>query len=214
LLGLTPATIISRVIALLIAFSVHECTHAWTAYRLGDPTAKYMGRLTLDPRAHLDVLGTLMVLVAGFGWAKPVPVNPRNLRYGPVAGMAVVSAAGPLSNLALAVAFAAVWRLAASVIVRFGANTWLIPTPYDLLQELVILNLALLVFNLIPLAPLDGFSVLRGVLPRRWAYQMDRLQPYGPIILFGLLALGYVGLPVLSWILGPPITALFWALWG
>ena len=214
LLELTLATIISRAVALVIAFSVHECAHAWTAYRLGDSTAKYMGRLTLDPRAHLDVLGTIMVLVAGFGWAKPVPVNPRNLRYGPVAGMAVVSAAGPLSNLALAVVFAGAWRLVAPVIIPLGAGASFIPTPIDLLYELVILNLVLLVFNLIPLAPLDGFSVLRGVLPRHWAYQMERLQPYGPMVLFGLLMLGYIGLPVLSWVLWPPTYALFRVLWG
>lgn len=215
MLGLpTLATLISRVVALIIAFSIHECAHAWTAYRLGDSTAKYMGRLTLNPRAHLDVLGTLMVLIAGFGWAKPVPVNPRNLRYGPLAGMAIVSAAGPLSNLALAVVFAVVWRLTAPAIIALGARGTLIPTPVELLQELVILNLVLLIFNLIPLAPLDGFSVLRGVLPHQWAFQMERLQPYGPMILFGLLMLGYVGLPILSWILWTPTFALFQVLWG
>jgi Zn-dependent protease len=206
--------LISRAVALIIAFSIHEFAHAWTAYRLGDSTAKYMGRLTLNPRAHLDVLGTLMVFVAGFGWAKPVPVNPRNLRYGPVAGMALVSVAGPLSNLALAVVFAIVWRLTAPAIIGLGARGKLFPTPVELLQELVVLNLVLLVFNLIPLAPLDGFSVLRGVLPRQWAFQMERLQPYGPMILLGLLMLGYVGLPILSWILWPPTFALFQVLWG
>lgn len=215
MLGLpTVAGIISRMVALVIAFSIHEFAHAWTAYRLGDPTAKYMGRLTLNPKAHLDVLGTIMVLVAGFGWAKPVPVNPRNLRHGPVAGMAMVAAAGPLSNLALAVIFALIWRLIAPAIVGFGFGGKLIPTPVDLLQELVILNVVLLIFNLIPLAPLDGFSVLRGVLPRQWSYQVERLQPYGPMVLFGLLMLGYVGLPILSWILWPPTFALVRLLWG
>jgi Zn-dependent protease len=215
LLGLpTLAGLISRMVALVIAFSIHEFAHAWTALRLGDPTAKYMGRLTLNPRAHLDVLGTIMVLIAGFGWAKPVPVNPRNLRHGPVAGMAMVAAAGPLSNLALAVVFATIWRLAAPILIGSGIGGRLIPTPVDLLQELVILNLVLMIFNLIPLAPLDGFSVLRGVLPPRWAYQVQRLQPYGPMVLFGLLMLGYVGLPILSWILWPPTIALYRALWG
>lgn len=210
----TLASLISRMVALVIAFSIHEFAHAWTAFRLGDSTAKYMGRLTLNPRAHLDVLGTIMVLIAGFGWAKPVPVNPRNLRYGPAAGMAIVAAAGPLSNLALAVVFAAVWRLTAPLILGLGAGATLIPTPVDLLRELVILNLVLLIFNFIPLAPLDGFSVLRGVLPRQWAYQLERLQPYGPMVLLGLLMLGYIGLPILSWIIWPPTIALFRALWG
>jgi Zn-dependent protease len=203
----TLATLISRAIALVIAFSIHEFSHAWTASRLGDSTAQYMGRLTLNPRAHLDVLGTIMVFIAGFGWAKPVPVNPRNLRYGPTTGMALVAAAGPLSNLALAVIFAAMWRLFAPSLLALGYGGRLIPTPIDLLGELITLNLVLLVFNLIPLAPLDGFSVLRGVLPRQWAYQMERLQPYGPIILFGLLMLSYVGLPVFS-ILWWPTEAL------
>jgi Zn-dependent protease len=173
-----------------------------------------MGRLTLNPKAHLDVLGTIMVLVAGFGWAKPVPVNARNLRYGPVAGMALVAVAGPLSNLLLAVIFAGVWHLAAPAIIGLGVGGKLLPTPVDLLQELVILNIVLLFFNLIPLAPLDGFSVLRGLAPRRWAYQLERLQPYGPMILFGLLMLGYLGLPVLWWILRPPTSALYTLLWG
>jgi Zn-dependent protease len=214
-LGLpTLASLISRAVALVIAFSVHEFSHAWAALRLGDPTAKHMGRLTLNPRAHLDVLGTIMVFIAGFGWAKPVPVNPRNLRYGPVAGMALVSAAGPLSNLILAVTFAGVWHVTAPVLIGMGAGGKLLPTPIDLLQELVILNLVLLFFNLIPLAPLDGFSVLRGVVPRRWAYQLERVQPYGPMVLFGLLMLGYIGLPILSWILWPPTFTLYRVLWG
>jgi len=215
LLGLPSlAVLISRMVALVIAFSIHEFAHAWTAYRLGDSTAKYLGRLTLNPRAHLDVLGTIMVLVAGFGWAKPVPVNPRNLRHGPTAGMAIVAAAGPLSNLALAVVFASIWQLAEPAILQLGAGGTLIPTPAMLLQELVILNLVLLVFNFIPVAPLDGFNVLRGVLPRQWAYQVERLQPYGPMILLGMLMLGYVGLPILSWILWPPTVALYQALMG
>ena len=95
LLGLTLADLVARVVALVIAFSIHEFAHAWTALRLGDSTARHMGRLTLNPRAHLDVMGSIMVLVAGFGWAKPVPVNPRNLRYGPTTGMAIVAGAGP-----------------------------------------------------------------------------------------------------------------------
>ena len=213
MLGLTLAGLIARAITLIIAFSVHECAHAWAANQLGDATARYMGRLTLDPRPHIDPLGMILGLIYGFGWAKPTPVNPHNLRYGPVAGMALVSVAGPLSNLGLAVVFAAVWRLAAPALRIFEANGTLIPTPVDLLQTLVFINLLLLIFNLVPIPPLDGYSVLRALLPRHWAYQLQRIEPYGPLILLGVLVLSYLGLPVLS-VLLLPAGALFGVLWG
>ena len=209
----TLAEIISRAITLIIAFTLHECAHAWMANKLGDPTARYMGRLTLNPRPHLDVFGMFLGIIYGIGWAKPTPVNPGNLRYGPVAGMALVSVAGPLTNLGLAVIFAAVWRLTAPALTVFGANATWIPTPVDLLFMLVFINLLLMVFNLIPIPPLDGFSVLRALVPRYWAYQLQRIEPYGPLILFGLLALSYLGLPVLS-ILLLPVRPLFGVLWG
>ena len=213
MLGLTLAGLIARAITLIIAFTIHECAHAWTANHLGDSTARYMGRLTLDPRPHIDPLGMILGIIYGIGWAKPTPVNPRSLRYGPVAGMALVSVAGPLSNLGMALVFAALWRLAAPVLSVFGANGKLIPTPVDLLQTLVFINLLLLIFNLIPIPPLDGFSVLRALLPRYWAYQLQRIEPYGPLILLGVLVLSYFGLPVLS-VLLLPASALFGVLWG
>ncbi len=213
MLGLTLAGLIANAITLIIAFTIHECAHAWTANRLGDPTARYMGRLTLNPRPHIDPLGMILGLIYGFGWAKPTPVNPHNLRYGPVAGMALVSVVGPLSNLGMALVFAAIWRLTAPVLSVFGAGGKLIPTPVDLLQRLVFLNLLLLIFNLIPIPPLDGFSVLRALLPRIWAYQLQQIEPYGPLILLGVLVLSYLGLPVLS-VLLLPAGALFGVLWG
>jgi len=211
--GITLAGLIANAITLIIAFTVHECAHAWMANRLGDPTARYMGRLTLNPRPHIDPFGMILGLIYGIGWAKPTPVNPRSLRYGPVAGMAIVSIAGPLSNLGLALVFAAVWRLTGPVLSAFGAGGTLIPTPVDLLQRLVFLNLLLLIFNLIPIPPLDGFSVLRALLPYGWAYQLQRIEPYGPLILLGVLVLSYFGLPVLS-VLLLPASALFGVLWG
>ena len=213
MLGLTLAGLIANAITLIIAFTVHECAHAWTANQLGDPTARYMGRLTLNPRPHIDPLGMILGLLYGFGWAKPTPVNPRALRYGPVAGMALVSVAGPLSNLGLALIFAAVWRLTAPIVSVFGAGGKLLPTPVDLLQRLVLLNLILLVFNLIPIPPLDGFSVLRALVPYTWAYRLQRIEPYGPMILLGAFALSYLGLPVFS-VLLLPAGALFRVLWG
>jgi Zn-dependent protease len=212
-LGLTLAGLIARAITLIIAFTIHECAHAWTANRLGDSTARYMGRLTLNPRPHIDPLGMILGIIYGIGWAKPTPVNPYRLRYGPVAGMALVSLAGPLSNLGMALLFAAIWRLAAPVLSVFGANGKLIPTPVDLLYTLVFLNLLLLIFNLIPIPPLDGFSVLSALVPRTWAYQLQRIEPYGPMILLGVFVLSYLGLPVLQVLLLPAGT-LFGMLWG
>jgi Zn-dependent protease len=212
-LQFTLSGLIANAITLLIAFTIHECAHAWAADRLGDSTAKYMGRLTLDPRPHIDPLGMILGIIYGIGWAKPTPVNPYRLRYGPVAGMAMVSLAGPLSNLGMALLFAALWRLAAPVLSVFGANGKFIPTPVDLLYTLVFLNLLLMIFNLIPIPPLDGFSVLRALVPRTWAYQLQRIEPYGPMILLGVFVLSYFGLPILA-ILFLPARALFAVLWG
>ncbi len=213
MLGLTLAGLIANAITLIIAFTVHECAHAWTANQLGDPTARYMGRLTLNPRPHIDPLGMILGLLYGFGWAKPTPVNSRALRYGPVAGMALVSVAGPLSNLGMALIFAIVWRLTGPALSVFGTGGTLLPTPVDLLQRLVLLNLILLVFNLIPIPPLDGFSVLRALVPYTWAYRLQRIEPYGPMILLGAFVLSYLGLPVFS-VLLLPAGALFRVLWG
>ena len=178
---------IALAIVLVIAFSVHECAHAWTAYQLGDSTARDQGRLTLDPRAHLDVLGSIMVLAVGFGWAKPVPVNPHNLRHGPKTGMAMVAVAGPLSNLILAVIAAVPYRMGMGEPL-FTSN--LIPNPQELLLTFIWLNIVLLVFNLLPIAPLDGFNVLVGLLPYPASESLRKLAPAGPLILLLLIFLG------------------------
>ncbi|MGQ9517007.1 MAG: site-2 protease family protein [Anaerolineae bacterium] len=187
--GLSLADIIARIIALLIAITVHEAAHAWSAFRLGDPTARAMGRLSLNPLRHLDPLGSLMLLVAGVGWGKPVPVNPRNFRTGAKAGMAITSFAGPLSNLVVAGLVALPIRLT-HIPLRMGGSA-LIPGAGDILLSIILLNIGLAIFNLIPIAPLDGFSVAMGLLPYRWAVQFARLEPYGPIILVGLFAAGW-----------------------
>jgi len=167
-------------IALIPAFTIHEFAHAWVAYRLGDSTAKDAGRLTLNPLKHLDPLGTLMVLMIGFGWAKPVPVNPYNLRGGRKA-MAQVAVVGPLSNLLMAAVVAVVWRLSGYA----GGQM-----AYNLLGVFVFLNVALLFFNLIPVSPLDGFKVLVGILPEPLASRWARTAQTGPLLLFGLIILG------------------------
>lgn len=190
--GQSIANTIAFALALVVAFSVHEFSHAWVAFRLGDPTAKNQGRLTLDPRKHLDVLGSIMVLAVGFGWAKPVPVNPYNLRNGPKTGMAMVAAAGPLSNLALAIIAALVFRLG---VVEAYYSSSVLPNPQQLLSVFIWLNVVLLFFNLLPIAPLDGFKVVAGFLPYPTANSFLKLEPIGPLI---LLLLVFLGGPIFS----------------
>jgi Zn-dependent protease len=196
----SPEEILAFAIALIPAFTIHEFAHAFFAYRLGDPTAKNLGRLTLNPLKHLDVLGTLMVFVVGFGWAKPVPVNPYNLRSGRK-GMALVAVVGPLSNLALATAVAVIWRATGFVGGDVAINTLLV---------FIYLNIALLFFNLIPVPPLDGFRVLLGVLPERMAQQWERIGQVGPMVLFGLILIGNFipGLDILGRLVTGPTQAV------
>jgi Zn-dependent protease len=189
--------LVAILIAMLIGLTVHEASHAWVAHRLGDDTAKRAGRLTLNPLRHLDPLGALMILIVGFGWAKPVPVSPWQLRHGPRVGMALVAAAGPFSNLLIATAVAVLWRVG----ILDSMPDWIL----TLVGIMVSLNVALMLFNLIPLAPLDGSSVLNGVIGGRAAAVLAPLQRYGPMILMGLIVIGYFvpQLDVFGRILGP-----------
>ncbi|MFS8582017.1 MAG: site-2 protease family protein [Limnochordales bacterium] len=176
--------LILRVAAVLLALAIHEYAHAAAAVRLGDPGPKFDGRLTLNPLAHLDPVGTLMLFFFSFGWAKPVMVNPARFKN-PRRDMMWVALAGPLSNIALAFALA---RLAPFIlnIVPPGAlrATWMF------LQVSVQLNIWLAVFNMLPLPPLDGSKVLMGILPRRYAYRYARLESYGTVILLLLVVSG------------------------
>jgi Zn-dependent protease len=184
--GRSIASIIALVIVLVIAFTVHEFAHAFVAYRLGDPTAKNQGRLSFDPRRHLDVIGTLMVLAVGFGWAKPVPVNPYYLRGNPKTSMAIVAVAGPLSNLALAILAALSVRLAGQEFF-LSYSSFFIPSPRELILIFIQLNVLLLFFNLIPIPPLDGFKVLLGFLPSQTSASLIQWEPVGPLVLLLLL---------------------------
>ncbi len=173
------------IIAFVFALTIHEFAHAWIADRLGDPTARLKGRLTLNPKAHLDPLGTLMILFASFGWAKPVPVDTFNFRH-PRRDTAIVSLAGPVTNLLGAGVGAMLLRLLllipVSSVVLGGIITFLV----TLLMMFVVLNVNLAVFNLIPIHPLDGFGIVEGLLPEREARQWATLRGLGifMIILF------------------------------
>ncbi len=199
--------------ALLVGITVHEASHALVAFRLGDYTAKALGRLSLNPIRHLDPMGTIMLVLVGFGWGKPVPVNPMNLA-GARKGMALVSAAGPVSNLMAASLFALPFRL--------GLLPWQPPfyTGYSfgtifstfipsLLSLFVYFNIVLAAFNLIPLFPLDGSKVLLGLLPEKAARQFARLEPFGPMVLILILALDFLtNAGLLSRVLVPVVNYL------
>jgi Zn-dependent protease len=191
----------ARILILLIAFPIHELAHAFTAYQLGDPTPKYDGRLTLNPFAHLDLFGSLLIMMAGLGWAKPVRFNPGSLRTDPRTGAMIVAAAGPISNLVLAVLMAMLWNAMTPALAVAGIS---LPVSVQrLFVFFVLINVGLFFFNLIPLAPLDGFTVLRGLLPYQLGRSLERIQPYSIIIFLLLFFLGN-RLPVFDWIVWRP----------
>lgn len=185
--SLTLAIIIARAIVMIIAFSAHEGAHALAADRLGDPTPRRAGRLTLNPLKHLDIVGSLLFLVFGFGWAY-TPIDPYRLGR---RGVALVSLAGPVANLLVALLFALPARLVlANPELRslFGAGL-IFPSLGTIMLQMVYLNLLLFVFNLIPLPPLDGYSILLGILPYNLAQPLMGIQRFGTLILFGIILL-------------------------
>jgi Zn-dependent protease len=192
LLDINVAQIVIAFIVLLFSLTVHESAHAWTADRLGDPTARLLGRVSLNPIVHADLVGTvlfpLVALVSHLpliGWAKPVPVNVRRLRH-ERRDYVLVAAAGPASNLVLAVAAALLLSaLPVSPVILGEPN---VSAPLASLLSLgVQLNLLLAVFNMLPIPPLDGGNVLSGLLPANLAVQFDRIRPYGVLLLYALM---------------------------
>jgi Zn-dependent protease len=182
-------TIILAIPGLLLALTVHEFTHGYVAYRLGDPTAKLMGRLTLNPISHLDPFGTLaFILTQMIGWAKPVPVDPRYLRN-PRRDMLWISLGGPASNLVTAVIVAILMHViffAFSHSASQVVNLVVVPF-YKMLRYALVFNVGLAIFNIIPIPPLDGSKILAGLLPREQAHKFEQLEPYGFIILIILI---------------------------
>jgi Zn-dependent protease len=207
LFNLSVPTLISRIITLLIAFTGHEFAHAATANALGDDTPRLHGRLTLNPLAHLDVMGTITLLFAGFGWAKPVPVNPYAVQRKTRAGMMLVSLAGPATNLIMGSLAAIPLRLG-WVPLQTGANP-ILPSLGEFLFEFLYINLALFLFNLLPLAPLDGEKIITYFLPERWVEVYDRIRPYSPFILLIIVfVLPMLGLDLIYLIIQKPLTHL------
>jgi Zn-dependent protease len=208
MLGLSLPLLISRLGTLVIALTVHEFAHAWAANELGDDTPRLQGRLTLNPLAHLDVMGSLMLVFAGFGWAKPVPINPFAVRRRTSAGVMLVSVAGPLSNLLLAITASIPVRM--GLVQGSGTIAGILPSASGFLYEFIIINILLMLFNLIPLYPLDGEKVLEYFLPFRGKEVLLRLRPYGPLLLLGLFILGpTLGINLFQYLVMIPAQWLF-----
>ena len=209
------------VVSLLVAVTVHEFSHALVATGLGDNTARRLGRLSLNPLRHLDPSGTMMLLIVGFGWGKPVPVNHSHLSRGAI-GVTMVAAAGPLSNLALAFLVAIPIKLGllglsspalgrANFVMTGGLREGL----SDIAAMLILFNILLAVFNLIPLAPLDGSKVLGGLLPRQVASSYERVQRFGPVVLLTVVLADVVfNLGILWGFIGPIVNGLLYAATG
>ena len=213
MMDINIAQIFIAFVVLLFSLTVHETAHAWTADRLGDSTARLLGRVSLNPMVHADLIGTivfpLLAMVSGvplIGWAKPVPVNPRQLRN-PRRDYMLVAAAGPASNLLMAVAAAVALRLLPVSPVTLGEPNVSAPVA-SILSQALRLNVLLAVFNMIPIPPLDGGNVLSGLLPARAAFRFNAVvRPYGFLILYALMltrGFEYLVIPpsrfLLSWL--------------
>ena len=174
-----PIQFVAFAVAIVLGITVHEFMHAYAAHRLGDDTARLLGRLSLNPMAHLDPFGTLLLVLAGFGYGKPVPFNESRLRS--TFSVTLVALAGPLANVALAALFA--------IPLRFGSAAALGDIYETILVYIVQMNCILAIFNLVPIPPLDGSNVVYGLLPPRQQYSWRTFQQYGPFLLLAVLLL-------------------------
>lgn len=196
-------TILLNVPATLIALSVHELAHGYVSYKLGDPTAKMQGRLTLNPFAHLDLIGTLLMIFTGFGWAKPVQINPMYYKDR-TKGMAITAAAGPVSNFILAFVGMLVGFLLAIILSKFGVSMDVVGWVLRFTSVFAQLNLCFMVFNLIPFPPLDGFKIFGTLLPRNFYYRVLQNEQY---IIYILMLLSISG--VFSSVIGRGVSLFY-----
>ena len=167
----------------MLSFTFHELSHGYVAYKLGDDTAKSAGRLTLNPIKHIDILGLILIIVSGFGWAKPVPINMNNFKK-PKEGMAISALAGPASNILLAAVVLLIYGFVAAPLAKMGSNGLFLSA---LLIKTAEINCVLAVFNIIPIPPLDGSKVLFSLLPEREYYKLMQYERYGMIVLLVLV---------------------------
>jgi Zn-dependent protease len=189
-----PLAFVIIAVPFLYSVVIHEVAHGWVANKMGDPTAKWLGRLTLNPIKHLDPIGTLMLFLVGFGWAKPVPINMNNITD-KRKGLIFVSSAGIIANILFALIAAMLYRL-------FSPSSSVLMT--QLFSAVISINITLAALNLIPIPPLDGSKILMGIAPRETQYFLARLEPYGFFIIIGLFYLG---------ILDPLINFFRWVIW-
>ncbi len=181
---------LARLFVVFCTLPVHEYAHAFVADKLGDKTARLSGRLTLNPMAHIDILGAIMILFVGFGYAKPVPVNPRNFKN-PKKGMAITALAGPFSNILMAVVF----MFLSNVLSLFGSSLF-VQAFYVFFSFAASINIGLAVFNLIPIPPLDGSRVLELLIPDKYYYKFAQYERYIVIVIFGLIIFGVLDAPL------------------
>lgn len=182
---------------ILLALSFHEFSHGWVANKLGDPTAKLAGRLSMNPLVHLDPIGTLMIFLVRFGWARPVPVDPRYFSK-PKRDMLLVSVAGPGANMILALLSGLLLRLFHGGVFNFFPHNILQPL-YLMVKFSLQINLALAIFNLLPIPPLDGSKILYGILPPKYDHIFNSLERYGGFVLMGLILFGMLsGISILG----------------